>query len=54
MNSDSNAGRKSMELRAFGLLTAFLAPILAILIVGGLGFTIWIFQLFSGPPGPPV
>jgi periplasmic nitrate reductase NapE len=41
------------ELLAFLFLTVFLAPMLAVAIVGGYGFLIWIFQIIYGPPGPP-
>ncbi len=41
------------DLLAFLFLTIFLAPLLAVAVVGGFGFMIWIFQLFAGPPGPP-
>ena len=26
---------------------------LAIALVGGFGFSVWIYQTFTGPPGPP-
>lgn len=42
---------KKSELHTFLFLTIFLAPILSVAIVGGLGFSIWIYQLFMGPPG---
>ncbi len=41
---------KRDERRAFILLAVFLAPALAIAIVGGWGFLIWMFQLIYGPP----
>ena len=40
------------ELRVFLFLTVVLAPLLAVAIVGGYGFLVWIFQMFAGPPGP--
>jgi nitrate reductase NapE len=30
-----------------------LAPALAVAIVGGWGFLVWIYQVIYGPPGPP-
>ena len=36
---------------AFLLLTAVLFPLLAVLIVAGYGFAIWVYQMFAGPPG---
>lgn len=41
------------ELFAFLFLTVVLAPVLAVAIVGGWGFVVWIFQIIYGPPGPP-
>lgn len=40
------------ELTAFLGLAVLLAPILAVLVVSGWGFLVWMFQLFAGPPGP--
>lgn len=47
-----SAGRQR-DLFAFLFLTVFLAPLLAVAVVGGFGFLIWIIQLIAGPPGPP-
>ncbi|NDW44320.1 periplasmic nitrate reductase, NapE protein [Ruegeria sp. PrR005] len=41
---------KRDERRAFIALAVFLAPALAVAIVGGLGFIIWMSQLIYGPP----
>ncbi len=38
------------ERRAFLLLSVFLAPFLAVVIVGGWGFVVWMLQLILGPP----
>ena len=46
---DSGTRRKT-ELRCFVLLAVVLAPVLAVALVGGLGFSIWIYQMFAGPP----
>ena len=37
----------------FLLLTVVLAPVLAVMVVGGYGFVVWMYQLVAGPPGPP-
>jgi periplasmic nitrate reductase NapE len=29
-----------------------MAPVLAVLLVSGWGFLVWMVQLFAGPPGP--
>lgn len=42
---------RSEELRAFVLLAVLMAPVLAVLIVSGYGFLVWMFQLLTGPPG---
>ena len=41
------------ELLAFLFLTVVLAPVLAVAVVGGYGFLVWISQMIYGPPGPP-
>ena len=37
----------------FLFLTVVLAPVLAVAVVGGYGFVVWILQMIYGPPGPP-
>ena len=51
MSADKPA-TKARELRAFLALAVFLAPVLAVLMVSGYGFLVWMFQLVAGPPGP--
>ena len=41
---------KGSELRVFAFLTIVLAPILAVVLVGGYGLLVWMFQLIAGPP----
>ena len=43
---------KALELRAFLLLAVVMGPVLAVVIVSGYGFLVWMFQLLVGPPGP--
>lgn len=43
---------RAQELRAFILLAVVMAPVLAVLIVAGYGFLVWMYQLVAGPPGP--
>lgn len=50
MSDDDNL-QKRRELRAFLFLTIVLAPLLSVLIVGGYGFMVWMYQLIAGPPG---
>lgn len=49
---DDTPPSKKQELRAFLLLSVVLAPVLAVLVVSGYGFLVWMFQLVAGPPGP--
>jgi len=37
----------------FLFLTVVLAPMLAVAVVGGYGFIVWMLQMIYGPPGPP-
>lgn len=41
---------KRLELKAFIFITVFLFPFLSVVIIGGLGFAIWMMQLMFGPP----
>jgi periplasmic nitrate reductase NapE len=36
------------ELRTFLFLTVVTAPVLAVMIVGGYGFLVWMFQILTG------
>ena len=49
--SDNDKLQKRRELLAFLFLTIVLAPILSVVIVGGYGFLVWMYQLMAGPPG---
>lgn len=41
------------ELTGFAVLAILIWPFIAIAVVGGFGFLVWMFQLIFGPPGPP-
>ena len=41
---------RSEELRSFLFFTIVMAPALAVAIVGGYGFLVWMFQVVAGPP----
>jgi len=41
---------KREEWRLFLFIVVFLFPLLSIALVGAYGFSIWIYQLFAGPP----
>ena len=42
---------KTQEWRSFLFLSVVMAPVLAVIIVAGWGFLVWMFQLVAGPPG---
>ena len=43
--------RKTEEFRTWLFFTFFMAPILAVLLVSGWGFVVWMNQVFlAGPP----
>jgi periplasmic nitrate reductase NapE len=41
------------ELIVFAIIAAFIWPVIAVGVVGGYGFLVWMSQLILGPPGPP-
>ena len=51
-NEDNASGllRKTEEFRTWFFLTFVMAPILAVLVVSGYGFLVWVYQMFAGPP----
>ncbi len=42
---------KSDELKTFLFLTVVVAPVAAVVCVGGYGFAVWMSQIIFGPPG---
>lgn len=48
----SGAGWRA-EFLVFAIIAAFIWPVVAVGVVGGYGFLIWMMQLILGPPGPP-
>lgn len=52
VNGSANFTRRE-ELRSFLFLTIVVAPVLAVVIVGGYGFFVWMLQLINGPPTGP-
>lgn len=47
------AKMRRRELLAFIVLAFGIWPIVAVGIVGGYGFLVWMYQIVFGPPGPP-
>jgi len=43
--------RRTEEFRTFIFLTVVMAPVLAVMVVGGYGFIVWVYQMIAGPPG---
>lgn len=41
------------ELIAFLILAFAIWPVVAVGVVGGYGFLVWMWQIVFGPPGPP-
>jgi len=41
---------RKREWRAFLFITILLAPIIAVALVGSFGLSIWVYQMFAGPP----
>ncbi|MDI5983929.1 periplasmic nitrate reductase, NapE protein [Halomonas sp. M4R5S39] len=52
-NTTTPEVRRQQEFKLFLFIAVLLFPILAIAVVGGYGFAVWMYQLFVGPPGPP-
>ncbi len=50
MSEHAEAPRKKHELLAFFFLAFVVAPILAVIIVAGYGFCVWMVQIIMGPP----
>jgi len=49
--NDTEPGTRKEERRSFLFLTVVMAPVLAVAIVTGYGFMVWMYQLLAGPPG---
>ncbi|MEJ5988485.1 periplasmic nitrate reductase, NapE protein [Ramlibacter sp. PS3R-8] len=41
---------KAQEFRSFLFLSVVMAPVLAVIVVSGYGFLVWMYQLLAGPP----
>ena len=48
MEDTAAIARKKEEWRTFLFLAVVTAPVLAVMVVGGYGFLVWMFQLLSG------
>lgn len=45
--------QRRRELIAFLILAFGIWPVVAVAVVGGFGFIVWMWQIIFGPPGPP-
>lgn len=52
-DSPHSAHSRRRELLAFTALAFGIWPIVAVGVVGGYGFLVWMYQIVFGPPGPP-
>lgn len=50
-SDDDHVLTKRGERRVFIFICVFLFPALSVILVGGYGFAIWLFQMIFGPPG---
>jgi len=50
VGADEARTARRRELLVFLFLAVVLAPILAVMVVGGYGFLVWMSQMFLGPP----
>ena len=50
MTETVDSPTKKRELTVFFFLTLILAPVLAVIIVAGYGFCVWMYQIIMGPP----
>lgn len=50
---DMGRAPRRKELLTFLVLAFGIWPILAVGVVGGYGFLVWMWQIVFGPPGPP-
>lgn len=47
---DDAPSTRREEWRSFLFFTVVMAPVLAVMVVGGYGFLVWMYQLIAGPP----
>ena len=52
-HESASATSRRTEFLVFAIIAAFIWPVVAVGVVGGYGFLIWMTQMVLGPPGPP-
>ncbi|HEY0822100.1 MAG TPA: periplasmic nitrate reductase, NapE protein [Rhizobacter sp.] len=50
-DTTSELQTRTQERRSLIFLSVVMAPVLAVAIVAGYGFLVWVYQMFAGPPG---
>lgn len=53
LTKNSFKSTRRRELLAFAALAFGIWPLVAVAVVGGYGFLVWMWQIAFGPPGPP-
>lgn len=53
LTQQTPGSRRRRELMTFFVLAFGIWPIVAVGVVGGYGFLVWMLQILYGPPGPP-
>ena len=51
--TSSERPSRTAEITRFLVLAFGVWPVIAVGVVGGYGFLVWMYQLIAGPPGPP-
>jgi len=52
MRASQPADLRRSEWLLFLLLAIFIWPFIAVGVVAGWGFLVWMYYMFTGPPGP--
>lgn len=50
---DNARPSRRSEFLVFAIIAALIWPVVAVGVVGGYGFIVWMTQIVIGPPGPP-
>lgn len=53
MRAETPRTGRRHELIVFLILAVLIWPFIAVGVVGGFGFAVWMWQIIFGPPGPP-
>ena len=53
MPKEMRRSQRRVEIITFLVLAFGIWPLVAVGVVGGYGFLVWMLQIIFGPPGPP-